>query len=318
MAINFPYIYGGGSSGGNFSFTTTGKFQYPAQVTVPKTVTSLTGDASGFYQHAEIEEITFESGGTLSTIANNAFYYCTGLRKVTLPSTITAIGNTAFQACAALAQINLPEGLTTMGANAFSSCAALSSVVLPSTLTNIGSAFNGCTGLTSISIPGTLVTVSANAFNGCTALADITIAEGVESILNFAFQRSIPSEIVLPASLSTIGACAFAYNTNLTRVVLKSCPLASDGPTITNNNYWWSSNYPFTGCSNIEDFVIPSGWDKDINLGVISSKLTHDSLVALLGNLADFTGGTQHVTLMALAKLLSHVAKHNHKNNTRE
>ena len=271
MAINFPYIYGGGSSGGNFSFTTTGKFQYPAQVTVPKTVTSLTGDASGFYQHAEIEEITFESGGTLSTIANNAFYYCTGLRKVTLPSTITAIGNTAFQACAALAQINLPEGLTTMGANAFSSCAALSSVVLPSTLTNIGSAFNGCT-----------------------ALADITIAEGVESILNFAFQRSIPSEIVLPASLSTIGACAFAYNTNLTRVVLKSCPLASDGPTITNNNYWWSSNYPFTGCSNIEDFVIPSGWDKDINLGVISSKLTHDSLVALLGNLADFTGGTQH------------------------
>ena len=66
---------------------------------------------------------------------------------------ITSIGDNAFYYCGALVSITLPSGLTTIGDSAFRD-AGLTSVALPPDLSSIGDyAFNGCSDLGLVHVP---------------------------------------------------------------------------------------------------------------------------------------------------------------------
>lgn len=72
-------------------------------------------------------EITVKDGTT--DICNNAFEYCSGLKKVSLPDTLINIGNDAFKNC------------------------PITSVIIPSSVKNLGdSIFSGCRSLTDITV----------------------------------------------------------------------------------------------------------------------------------------------------------------------
>ena len=61
------------------------------------------------------------------------------------------IGAYAFYGCSSLASLTLPSSVTEIGESAFEGCSSLTSLTLPSSVTSIGSsAFYGCSGLTSI------------------------------------------------------------------------------------------------------------------------------------------------------------------------
>ena len=82
-------------------------------------------------------------------LGSRAFYNCSGLTSLSLPSGITSIGWEAFSGCSGLTSLSLPSGITSMGNEAFSGCSCLTSLSLPSGLTSIGyNAFSGCSGLT--------------------------------------------------------------------------------------------------------------------------------------------------------------------------
>ena len=84
-------------------------------------------------------------------IGDYAFYGCSGLTSLTLPSGVTSIGNYAFRDCSGLTSLTLPSGLTEIGDYAFRDCSGLTSITLPSGVTEIGNyAFHRCSGLTSI------------------------------------------------------------------------------------------------------------------------------------------------------------------------
>ena len=56
---------------------------------------------------------------------------------------VTSIGNNAFYYCGSLTLVTIPEGVTSIGAMAFCNCSSLTSVTIPNSLTNIGDdAFN--------------------------------------------------------------------------------------------------------------------------------------------------------------------------------
>ena len=80
-----------------------------------------------------------------------AFYGCSSLTSLTLPSNVTKISESAFEGCSGLTSLTLPSNVTKIGESAFEGCSSLTSLTLPSSVTSIGSsAFYGCSGLTSI------------------------------------------------------------------------------------------------------------------------------------------------------------------------
>ena len=104
-------------------------------------------------------------------LGSRAFYNCSGLTSLSLPSGITSIGWEVFSGCSGLASLSLPSGLTSIGVGAFSGCSGLTSLSLSSGLTSIGDvAFYGCSGLTSIYVyTEKIANTGSNVFDGCDA-----------------------------------------------------------------------------------------------------------------------------------------------------
>lgn len=99
----------------------------------------------------EICSVVVNEGVT--TIGNNAFYWCKSQKTVDLPKTITQIGHWAFGSCSGLAEIVLPTGLSEIEYGAFYGCTSMKQITLPAGLKKIGSnTFNG-SGMQSLSIP---------------------------------------------------------------------------------------------------------------------------------------------------------------------
>ena len=124
-----------------------------------------------------------------------AFYECSGLTSITLPSSLTSIGSSAFDGCSGLTSIDLSgcTSLTSIGNFAFNGCRGLTSITLPSSLTSIGnSTFYSCSGLTSITIPESVASIDGSAFSGCSNLATIyidnsTIANGITNLSSYGY-----------------------------------------------------------------------------------------------------------------------------------
>lgn len=64
----------------------------------------------------------------LTTIPENAFYSCRGLKSVSLPSTVTKIEPFAFCGCDGLETITIPKSVTEIDSQAFWKCASLTTV----------------------------------------------------------------------------------------------------------------------------------------------------------------------------------------------
>ena len=121
-------------------------------------------------------------------IGDYAFFGCSGLTSLTLPSGVTEIGDYAFSGCSGLTSLTLPSGLTEIGHKAFNGCSGLTSLTLPSGLAKIGSnVFYGCSGLTSLTLPSSLTEISYCAFSGCSGLTSLTLPSGVTKIGGYAF-----------------------------------------------------------------------------------------------------------------------------------
>ena len=100
-----------------------------------------------------------------------AFYGCSGLTSLTIPSGVTSISDLAFEGCSGLTSLTIPSSVTSIGDKAFYGCSELTSLTIPSSVTEIGwGAFRGCSGLTSIYVyPENLPELGIDIFTGCDA-----------------------------------------------------------------------------------------------------------------------------------------------------
>ena len=106
-----------------------------------------------------------------------AFWGCSGLTSVTIPSSVTEIGPFAFSDCRSLTSVTIPSSITKIGSSTFSGCSGLTSVTIPSSVTEIGSsAFSYCSGLTSVTIPSSVTKIGDNAFSGCSGLTCVYVS----------------------------------------------------------------------------------------------------------------------------------------------
>lgn len=100
-----------------------------------------------------------------------------GNGKAVIPSTyrgkqVTEIGDYAFYLCTGLTSVVIPSSVTSIGWAAFRLCTGLTSIIIPNSVTSIGGwAFEGCTGLTSVTLPDSVDTIGIEAFRGCVNLS---------------------------------------------------------------------------------------------------------------------------------------------------
>ena len=153
-------------------------------------------------------------------LGSRAFYNCSGLTSLSLPSGITSIGWEAFSGCSGLTSLILPSSLTSIDSKAFSGCSGLTSLSLPSGITSIGSeAFSGCSGLTSLSLPSGLTSIDFNAFSGCSGLTSLSLPSGITSIGGNAFSGcSGLTSLSFPSGITSIGGYAFSGCSGLTSI----------------------------------------------------------------------------------------------------
>ena len=100
----------------------------------------------------KLKSVTILGGNILL----GAFYNCSSLESIEIPSGVTSIGEGVFYNCSSLESIEIPSSVTSVKSVAFYNCSSLTSIIIPSSITIIeGHAFYGCRSLTSVYYEGT-------------------------------------------------------------------------------------------------------------------------------------------------------------------
>ena len=194
-----------------------------------------TDDAIGsyaFYECSKLKSLKLPSGVT--EIGSSAFESCRGLTSLIIPPGVTEIGSSAFNDCTDLTSLSLPSGVTEIGSSAFEGCRGLSSLTLPPGVTKIGSsAFEGCSRLTSLTIHSDVTEIGPSAFWGCTGLKDVSFYVngdfeayltkghpyiGCDCGIKYYLNDEEITSIVVPSSITTLGKYAFQRCSNLLSV----------------------------------------------------------------------------------------------------
>ena len=178
-------------------------------------------------------------------LGDYAFYGCSGLTSLTIPSSVTSIGRSAFSGCSGLTSLTIPSGVTSIGESAFWDCSGLTSLIIPSSVTSIGNyAFYDCSSLTSLTIPSSVTSIGYAAFYDCSSLTSLTIPSGVTSIGEAAFSGcSSLTSLTIPSGVTSIGEAAFSGCSGLTSLTIPSS-VTSIG------------NYALKGCSGLTSIYV--------------------------------------------------------------
>lgn len=219
----------------------------------------------------------------VTSVGSGAFWGCSALEEISLPSSIRSIGFAAFAECYSMKKAVIPAGI--IGESAFIRCTGLKEVTIGSNVSAIGiSAFESCGALnavhisdiaawcriyfggnkaspmeyasnlylngvliTDLVIPASVGRISDYAFEHCKGITSVTVEEGVAEIGEYAFNGcSEIRNVSLPSSLTTIGAFAFA-----------SCAQAQIGLP---GNIRSIGERAFDGCPLEHNVTINQGW----------------------------------------------------------
>ena len=175
-----------------------------------------------FYDCSGLNRVMIPS--SVKRIGEYAFYGCRGLDDLILPGFLSEIGNYAFYGCRGLEDVTVPGSVGTIGEYAFADCLSLERVVLQAGLKTIGgSAFYGNHALGEVTVPGSVELIGPQAFYDCVGLKRAVLQPGVANIGDGAFYGCTSlSEAVIPGSVASIGAAAFGGCSGLTALNIGS------------------------------------------------------------------------------------------------
>lgn len=202
------------------------------------------------WRNNTITDVIVEDGVT--AIGSWAFYGCSSLDRVTLPTSLREIHSYAFYGTA-IESISLEEGLISIGDFVFMNCPDLRSVEFPDSMTSMGySTFQLCPKLQSVRLPSGLTEIMGYTFISCTSLSHIEIPSGVTRIGEDAFMScSALTDIMIPMGVTEIGYAAFAQCSSLTRITVPASVSSLYGAV-------------FSNCSRLASICFAHGKDDEI------------------------------------------------------
>lgn len=213
-----------------------------APVTVSETAVKIKPGA--FYSCSRIPSVYVPS--SVKEIGMDAFNGCESLQTAIIEPGITEIPRAMFSGCSSLAEFTIPQGVETIGREAFRECYSLKHIALPNGVRKIGdSAFVSCSALESIDLPQTLTEIGMNSFWGCDSL----------------------NTIAIPDSVTKLHAQCFMYCFGLETIIIgdgvKTLPNYSFDGCVKLKNIVFGKNVEsigagcFQGCKALEEIDIP-------------------------------------------------------------
>ena len=152
----------------------------------------------------------------VTAIGDRAFFGCSSLQHITIPSSVSSIGESAFEGCSSLNSCQIDTAgtvLTSVGQKAFKNCSSLRYVLFPETVTDGDwtEIFSGCLSLANTNLPSAITEIGDYAYYGCEKLGSLRMHDHVEKIGAFAFKdcRLLELDNVSFDDLSYLGNNAF-------------------------------------------------------------------------------------------------------------
>ena len=165
-------------------------------ITIPKSVKKIHPNA---FSHHSLKEIKVDSNNPNYTSVDGILFnkkktsliqYPAGKpnRTYTIPKSVKTIAQEAFFDCKSLEKVTIGNGVTVIKGSAFYKCTSLKSIIIGKNVKTIeNKAFFYCKSLTSITIPDNVRKIEPFTFNFCMKLNKITIGKGLKTIDAYAF-----------------------------------------------------------------------------------------------------------------------------------
>ena len=199
-----------------------------------------------------------EIPGSVTSIGDRTFAYCSELESVTIGSGVTTFGEAVFSGCYRLTSVTIPDSVTSIGGSAFYDCNQLTGVyitnlsawcridfggyyanplscahhlyvdnvelkelTIPDEITKIKPyTFTGCSGLERVTIGSGVTSIGQSAFSGCSSLASIVIPDGVTEIGTYAFNGCGLQNVTIGSGVTEIGYGAFSGCSSLASITI--------------------------------------------------------------------------------------------------
>ena len=172
-------------------------------------------------------------GKPVSEIGEGAFCDYKKLVSVKIPGSVKTIGNSAFAYCSRLEEVTLSEGIEIIDFGAFYSCTSLEGIVIPDSVKTIGNcAFEGCRWMKTLHVGSGLESLDVLSFAYCnidtitgggekyyvSGNCLISLVEGEDASRITVVVGANKSFI--PEDVDAIGGYAFSGRLGLTEVIL--------------------------------------------------------------------------------------------------
>ena len=231
---------------GTFAYTGLTSFTVPATVTeIADRDPSKNSDYNpgAFAGCSALTRVTFEQGTMCSNIGDNAFYGCTALVEIDIPTRVSRLGTSSFSNCTSLESIVIPESCTKFGEYVFYGATALAdidlksaatefpaymfyrtaitSIVIPDTVSHIGHACFAGTPLVEVTVPAGVESMGWGVFSECEELERVTMLAELVELPDTTFEGCVKlTDVKLPSTVEIICEDAFAGCTSLTTITL--------------------------------------------------------------------------------------------------
>ncbi len=146
---------------------------------------------------------------SVASIADRAFYFCNGLRGLTMSTNTICIGSEAFNGCTQLPSLTIPRGVTNIGEYAFQQCTVMSAITVDTNNPD----YTSLAGVLFDKSVSTLIVYPGG------KPGNYTVPNSVTSIGDYAFQAGFTlTSVTIPNSVTNVGDDAFQQCYDLTNV----------------------------------------------------------------------------------------------------